>query len=38
VVELRTTRLRRGRLDVRVQAVDADGNVATLLRRVRVLA
>ncbi len=38
VVALRSTRLRRGRLDVRVQAVDADGNVATLLRRVRVLA
>ena len=37
VVALRTTRLRRGRLDVRVQAVDADGNVASLVRRVRVL-
>jgi hypothetical protein len=38
VVALRTARLRRGRLDVRVQAVDADGNVATQARRVRVLA
>jgi hypothetical protein len=38
VVSLRTTRLKRGRLDVRVQAVDADGNVATQVRRVRVLA
>jgi hypothetical protein len=38
VVALRTARLRRGRLDVRVQAVDADGNVTTQVRRVRVLA
>jgi hypothetical protein len=38
VVNLRTARLKRGRLEIRVQAVDADGNVAAQVQRVRVLA
>ncbi len=38
VVTLSTARVRRGRVDVRVQALDGDGNVATQVRRVRVIA